>query len=99
VIDLAQLKSVGLERRRWSEARVERFVAKAKAANGWLTFYTHDVSDDPTPYGCTPAMLEHALETLQAAEIPVLTIKQALARVTDEGSGQPAMALASGGKS
>jgi len=85
VIDLAQLKSVALERRRWSEARIEGFVAEAKAVNGWLTFFTHDVSDDPTPFGCTPAMLEHALESLKAADIPVLTIKHALARVTFDG--------------
>jgi peptidoglycan/xylan/chitin deacetylase (PgdA/CDA1 family) len=84
IVDLAQLKSVALERRRWSEARIEGFVTEAQARKGWLTFFTHDVSDDPTPFGCTPAMLEHALETLQAADIPVLTVKQALARVTGE---------------
>ncbi len=25
---------------------------------GWLIFYTHDVCDIPSPYGCTPALLE-----------------------------------------
>jgi hypothetical protein len=30
-------------------------------------------------------MLEHALEALAAADIPVLTIKHALARVTFDG--------------
>jgi peptidoglycan/xylan/chitin deacetylase (PgdA/CDA1 family) len=32
---------------------------------GWLIFYTHDVRDRPSPYGCTPALLREAVaETL-----------------------------------
>ena len=27
---------------------------------GWIIFYTHDVSDTPSPYGCTSALLEYA---------------------------------------
>jgi peptidoglycan/xylan/chitin deacetylase (PgdA/CDA1 family) len=26
---------------------------------GWIIFYTHDVSDSPSRYGCTPALLEY----------------------------------------
>lgn len=32
---------------------------------GWLIFYTHDVRDRPSPYGCTPALLKETVaETL-----------------------------------
>jgi peptidoglycan/xylan/chitin deacetylase (PgdA/CDA1 family) len=82
VIDLAQLKSVEVSRRRWNPVRIDAYIARTTAQNGWLTFFTHDVSEDPTSYGCTPAMLEHVLEALQRAGIPVLTVEDALARVT-----------------
>ena len=40
---------------------------------------THDIADNPTPYGSTPAMLERAIEKTLAAGIKILTVKNALA--------------------
>ena len=28
---------------------------------GWLIFYTHDVRSEPSPFGCTPKLLEKAV--------------------------------------
>jgi peptidoglycan/xylan/chitin deacetylase (PgdA/CDA1 family) len=78
--DLAQLKAYGIERKNWSEARIEAAVKEAVERNAWVIFFTHDVSDDPTPYGATPQMLEHALETLKKAGVETLTVRDALAR-------------------
>jgi peptidoglycan/xylan/chitin deacetylase (PgdA/CDA1 family) len=77
--DLAQLRAIPLERRSWSARDVERWIASAKAATGWLVFFTHDVADDPTPYGCTPAMLEHALTCTRDAGFDFLPVDRALA--------------------
>lgn len=82
VVDLAQLRGEPLERRSWSPERIEARVAETVAKGGWLVLFSHDVSDDPSPYGCTPAMLEHALATLAAAGVEVLPVKHALARAT-----------------
>ena len=30
--------------------------------NAWLIFYTHDVCDKPSPYGCTPELLERVAQ-------------------------------------
>jgi peptidoglycan/xylan/chitin deacetylase (PgdA/CDA1 family) len=81
IIDLGQLRAVPLYSRLWWPDDVDRLVAEAKAANGWIIFYSHDVSDSPTPWGCTPTLLKHALRTLQHAGIGVLPVKHALARV------------------
>ena len=80
VFDMAQLKAVPLERRSWSEAMVESWVAKAVAKSAWLIFFTHDVADDPSPYGATPAMLDHALSLVKASGIEVLPVKHAVAK-------------------
>ena len=50
-IDFMQLKAVGLERS-FDQARMERILDEAKETNGWVIFFTHDVSDSPSPYGC-----------------------------------------------
>jgi peptidoglycan/xylan/chitin deacetylase (PgdA/CDA1 family) len=80
VADLSQLRAIPLERRSWSAAEVERWIAAAKAVNGWLVFFSHDVSDDPSPYGATPAMLEHALAAAQGAGFDLEPVAKVLAR-------------------
>ncbi len=84
-IDLAQLRSVAIEAKRWDPARIEAWIAETVERTGWLTLFTHDVGDDPTPYGCTPAMLEHALRALSDAGVEMVTVKAGLARVTFDG--------------
>lgn len=77
-LDLAQLWAVPLEVRHWTAQRVEQRVEEARALNGWLVFFTHDVSEAPSPYGCTPAMLEHALGCVTGAGMEVLPVRDAL---------------------
>ena len=59
----------------------EAAVARAAAAPGWVIFFTHDVSEAPSPFGCTPAMLAYALERLAIEGIDVIPVRQAMARV------------------
>ncbi len=82
VSDMAQLRAVPLESRSWSALEVERWVEAARASKGWLVFFSHDVSDNPSPYGATPAMLTHALTCVRQAGIEIMTVKDALAVAT-----------------
>ena len=77
-IDLAELKAVPIEARRWRPDKIDAAIEQAKARNGWVIFFTHDVSEDPTPFGCTPEMLDYVLQAL--AGIEVLPIKHAMAK-------------------
>ena len=79
-LDLGQLKAVPLEIRSWTADAVEREVETARQTGGWIVFFSHDVSDAPSPYGATPAMLEHALDEVKAAGIEILPVKHAYAR-------------------
>jgi peptidoglycan/xylan/chitin deacetylase (PgdA/CDA1 family) len=78
-IDLAQLLAVPIDHRRWRPDEIAAAVQEAKAGNGWLILFTHDVCDEPSPFGCTPQMLTEVLEMLAAAEIPVMPVKHAMA--------------------
>jgi peptidoglycan/xylan/chitin deacetylase (PgdA/CDA1 family) len=39
-------------------AEAEDLLSRVGSEGGWLIFYTHDVRPNPSPFGCTPALLE-----------------------------------------
>jgi peptidoglycan/xylan/chitin deacetylase (PgdA/CDA1 family) len=80
LLDLGQLAVVSLESRSWDPTRIDRWIADACRSPSWSIFYTHDIADAPTEYGCTPAMLNETLTKLRKAGIEILTVKNGLAR-------------------
>ena len=77
-VDLAQLNTISLEKRCWDEKAILTAIQRTLHDHGWLVFYTHDVSDAPSEYGSTPAMLDWALSRVAQARIPVLPVREAL---------------------
>jgi peptidoglycan/xylan/chitin deacetylase (PgdA/CDA1 family) len=88
IIDLAQLRCVALYSRLWQPSQLERLAKETAAAKGWIILRTHDVSERPTAYGCTPAVLEHALGILQETGIVISPVKHAVASLTFTESSQ-----------
>ncbi|HEY5347231.1 MAG TPA: polysaccharide deacetylase family protein [Rhizomicrobium sp.] len=76
-VDLAQLHAASMESRCWNPDWIEKAISRAKSHDGWLAFYTHDVSDTPSPYGSTPAMLIHVLKRLREENIEIRTMADA----------------------
>ena len=77
-VDLAQLQAVSMEARCWNEAVINRAIRYAQHNHGWIVFYTHGISDTPGPYGASEAMLRHVLDSLSAARIPVMPMREAV---------------------
>jgi len=77
-VDLQFLRAMPLIDRRIDREGIERALDEARTNNGWLIFYTHDVADGPSPYGCSPALLNEALEAALRRKIPVLNMAEAL---------------------
>jgi peptidoglycan/xylan/chitin deacetylase (PgdA/CDA1 family) len=77
-VDLQFLRAMPLIDRRINRDGIERAFDEAQTTNGWLIFYTHDVADEPSPYGCSPALLNEALEAASRRKIPVLNMAEAL---------------------
>ncbi|RKP56426.1 polysaccharide deacetylase family protein [Pararobbsia silviterrae] len=84
-VDLAQVLSVPIEARRWRPDEIGQWIEEAKRKNGWLVFFTHDVSEQPSPFGCTPEMLVEVLEGLKRAGIASVPVKHAVAELTFGG--------------
>ena len=80
-VDLAQLNAVSLEMRSFSREKLSAAIADAKAKNGWIAFYTHGVSDSPTEYDLTAAILTEALEAVRRAGIEILPMRDAVKMV------------------
>jgi peptidoglycan/xylan/chitin deacetylase (PgdA/CDA1 family) len=79
-IDLQFLRATPLDRRHADRQGIERAFDEAVATGGWLIFYSHDVAGTPSPYGCTPRMLRHALEAAARRKIPIVSVAEALRR-------------------
>lgn len=92
VIDLHFLHALPLIEPDSTKEGVDRAFGEAVASKGWLIFYSHDVTDPPSPYGCSPALLRHALERAAGCNMPIVTIAEALRRI---GTQQDAVALPS----
>jgi peptidoglycan/xylan/chitin deacetylase (PgdA/CDA1 family) len=79
-LDLHFLRATPLIERDIDCDGIDRAFDEAVAKNGWLIFYSHDVDPVPSPYGCSPSMLRHALDAAARRNIPVLSVADALRR-------------------
>lgn len=78
-LDLMQLKAVGLETRQGGAKFVLPYIAAAAREKAWLTIFSHDVSDTPGAFGCTPAELDIVLGSARKAGLEFMTLKEGLA--------------------
>ena len=52
-------------------------IAENSQKQGWLIFYTHDVTDDPSPFGCTQEDFSVIVAAVASIDMEVLTVEQA----------------------
>jgi peptidoglycan/xylan/chitin deacetylase (PgdA/CDA1 family) len=78
VIDLNMLRANSLYGDRSNHAKVRDLIVENERRQSWLIFYTHDVSPTPSPYGCTPELLEFAVSFASQSCAQVSTIAEAL---------------------
>jgi peptidoglycan/xylan/chitin deacetylase (PgdA/CDA1 family) len=79
--DLNLLRANSLYGKRERLAEATRLVTLARQRGGWLIFYTHDVRENPSPYGCTPELLEAGISAALAARLRIATVADVLDEV------------------
>jgi len=77
-VDLNALNSFFIEQSVHDVPAIERLIAANAAQPGWLIFSTHDVAEDPTRYGCTPALFERIVRLTLESGATILTMTAAL---------------------
>jgi peptidoglycan/xylan/chitin deacetylase (PgdA/CDA1 family) len=76
-VDLADLRSTSLYSRDFDRERLCQLIDDAQATSGWVIFYTHDVAEEPSPFGCTPGDFQ-SIVAYAAANMPVLPVRDVL---------------------
>ncbi len=78
--DLNQAPGVGIEGPQ-GEHIARRWIKRAVRQRAWLILYTHDVTEAPSPWGCTPAALERLIDTALASGADVVTVAEGCRRI------------------
>jgi peptidoglycan/xylan/chitin deacetylase (PgdA/CDA1 family) len=77
ITDLNYLKAFFIEQAR-GLTEMREIVDQTCVANGWLIFATHDVCDNPSPYGCTPEVFEAVVQASVQSGALILPVGKAL---------------------
>jgi peptidoglycan/xylan/chitin deacetylase (PgdA/CDA1 family) len=81
-VDLNLLKAYFLDKRNQVDINsVKKLIDHNTSCRGWLIFATHDVSDNPSPYGCTPKFLEEVVEYAVRSGALLLPVAEACERL------------------
>lgn len=58
---------------------IESLLLQNEQRKGWLILYTHDVRQDPSPFGCTPALLELTVARAAAGGARIVPVQEVIA--------------------
>lgn len=58
------------------DAAIKQLSAQAEAPQ-WLHFFTHDVRENPSEYGCTPDEFQRIVDAVKQSGVAVMTVDQA----------------------
>ncbi len=92
--DLNYLAAVFIEQCSENFQTIERLIEANARQKGWLIFATHDVSETPTQFGCTPEMFETTVRCSLDSGAKILPIHEALQSIDPQtvevtGDGPP----------
>jgi len=77
-VDLNNLKAIQLYEDKNSLKKIEKMISDFKETGGWLIFYTHDVQDNFSKHGCSPAYFEAVVKKVIQLEIEIKSINQVI---------------------
>jgi peptidoglycan/xylan/chitin deacetylase (PgdA/CDA1 family) len=80
-VDLNLLRANSLYGGRDECALVRKLILDNERKKSWLIFYSHDVQDTPSRFGCTPALLEFAVSCALQTSTRILTVAEVVANL------------------
>ncbi|MBN9590215.1 MAG: hypothetical protein BGN85_11565 [Alphaproteobacteria bacterium 64-11] len=82
---LAELLANRIYAQEFDGEKISDLIAQNKAEKSWLIFYTHDVTDDPSPYGCTPGQFETVVSEATKSS-PIRLVRDVIASLRGMGN-------------
>jgi hypothetical protein len=85
-IDLNSLRAFFIEQSRNSPDTMRAMIDETCRVGAWLIFATHDISNDPSPFGCSPGLFRNIVEYSARSGARMLPVSEALTaiRTVDE---------------
>lgn len=80
-VDLNYVYSFFLERYRDRISEIGALIDRNRTERGWLVFSTHDITTQPTQYGCTPGFLAEVVRMSVESGAMVLPVSKALSEL------------------
>lgn len=77
-MDLNYVSAYFLEKTKGNIEAVRDVIDRNRRAKGWLVFATHDISDAPTPFGCTPSFFEEVVKSAVSSGACILPVVKVL---------------------
>jgi hypothetical protein len=88
-VDLNLAKGFFLDRRTGESIdSVKRIIDRNCELNGWLIFATHDISRDPSPYGCTENFFRVILKSALDSGALILPVGEACLKITTSATSE-----------
>lgn len=84
--DLNQLSAFFIEKSRDDIQAIKDLIDGNQKARGWLILATHDVSDNPSPFGCTPELFEELVQYAVSSGAEVRPVVDAMCALGVPGS-------------
>lgn len=78
--DRGRLDATALDVTRIDRRGIDALLDAAVAKRGWLTFYTHDVREEPSGFGITPGLLAYAIDGALARGCRIETVGNVVAQ-------------------
>ncbi len=75
-VDLNLLRAKSLYGDLNKAAEVRKLVLENGERKTWLIFYSHDVRETPSPFGCTPELLEFAVSCAHDSGARIMTVAE-----------------------
>lgn len=73
--DLNQAPAVGIEGICGEQTAMTWLGKAARTRDAWLILYTHDVRDNPSDWGCTPAALDRIIDQARTMGFEIVTFE------------------------
>lgn len=84
-VDLNLLRANSLYSHSFDLESIGRLIDANEKCCGWLIFYTHDVSERPSSFGCSPAHLDHVIKLALRGKARILPVGNALHSALNSG--------------
>ena len=62
---------------------IDRLFETNEKCKGWLIFYTHDISENPSSFGCKPGEFESVVKLAVKRQVAILPVGQAILGATN----------------